>query len=119
MDKAQGLPRLFSEEQLAEHLAHIGVTTRDIATHRKAGTLKATTISKNKFGYREEAVITWLMSLEDKCVTRRTSYLNTAVGGSSSPPTALSSMEPDTTREAEESAAKALAQTILKPPKMH
>jgi hypothetical protein len=118
VNEALALPKIFSEDQLAETFAHVGVTVRLIQEHRRAGWLKCIAFSKKKFGYPEEAVADWLASLTDKChASKRTKFSNIGGGGLSASLPAPSTMVPDTTRLAEESAARVLAQTILKPPK--
>jgi hypothetical protein len=118
VDNSLALPRIFSEDQLAEMFAHLGVTVRLIREHRKAGWLKCIAFSRNKIGFPEEAVVDWLASLTDRChVSKRIKFSNTGAGGLNASPPAPSTTVPDTTGLAEESAARALAQTILRPPK--
>jgi hypothetical protein len=120
MDNPLGLPRIFSEEELACAYQHLGLSVRLIRQHRKSGRLKCVPFSKRKYGFPEEAIASWLASLTSECPdAKQTNYLNTGDGGSSACPTALSGMEQAMMRKAEESAVRALARTISKPPKMH
>jgi hypothetical protein len=120
MDNPPGLPRIFSEEDVARMYEHVGVTVRLVRAHRKSGRLKHVSFSHRKFGFPEEAIVSWLAALTIECHdVKQTKYLNIGDGGSSACPTVRSGMEQAMMREAEESAARALARTISKPPKMH
>ena len=64
MDNQPGLPRIFSEQELAERFQHLGVTVRLIRQHRKVGLLAYVHFSHRKVGYAESDVADWLEGLK-------------------------------------------------------
>ena len=115
MDNCVALPKILSEAQVAELLSHLGVNIRLVRLHRKMGFLECVRFSNRKFGFLESAVAKWVMFLGEGSWlgSKKTNSSNIVVGGLNASPAAQTITGRDTSDPADESAAKALAQTIL------
>ncbi|MDE2072731.1 MAG: hypothetical protein KGJ81_04780, partial [Alphaproteobacteria bacterium] len=113
---------LIPENKLIEHYADVGLNSHILREARKAKKLKYVPIGRN-ICYRVKAVADWFEILEneeEECrANTKTKSLRSPVGGLIAFPEAPSGTPSTTTPSTDESAAKALAASISKKPRLH